>query len=304
MDCIAVIDKPTGMTSHDVVARVRRLAGQRRVGHAGTLDPAATGVLLVLLGQATRVAEYLSDSGKEYRAVVRFGIETTTYDAEGKVVHEAPVTLTREQIESVMPAFLGVIQQRPPVYSAIKRGGVPLYALARAGKAVEAPLRMVRIDALNIISWEAPDLTIDVNCGKGAYIRSLAHDLGAILGPGAHLASLVRTRSGPFTLAQAISLEQFADSLSTGAWRDMLFAADEALLDWRAAILGAETARMFRDGRELRFGKAYGVPVEADELARVYSTSGAFLGIMRWSDTGQCWLPSKSLATTLETDDE
>lgn len=296
MDCIAVINKSSGMTSHDVVARVRRIVGQRRVGHAGTLDPAATGVLPVLLGQATRVAEYLSESGKAYLATIRFGVETATYDGEGEVVSETPVTLTRELIERALPAFIGPQRQLPPIYSAIKRDGKPLYARARAGETFEVTPRPVHIDALTIVAWDLPDLSLDVVCGKGTYIRSLAHDLGARLGPGAHLAGLTRTRSGPFTLEQAISLDELAAMMDLGTWRDRLFAADEALLDWRAAILGAETVAKFRNGQRLHFDSDERAGAADGELLRAYSIAGAFMGILRWSDTERAWQPHKSLA--------
>lgn len=296
MDGIAVINKAAGMTSHDVVARVRRLIGQRRVGHAGTLDPAATGVLPVLLGHATRVAEYLSDSGKAYRATIRFGVQTTTYDAEGDITGEAPVDLTLEGIERALPDFLGEQDQLPPVFSAIKRGGIPLYARARAGEAIDVVPRRIRIDALRVIAWTRPDLTLDVECGKGTYIRSLAHDLGQRLGPGAHLAGLVRTRSGPFTLGQAITLEELDTALADGSWRDRLFATDEALLEWRAAILGEHNSARLRTGQRIRFERhpTALLPVE-DELIRAYSTDGRFLGIMRWSGADQDWRPHKTL---------
>jgi tRNA pseudouridine55 synthase len=297
MDGIVIINKAAGMTSHDVVARVRRLAGQRRVGHAGTLDPAATGVLPVLLGQATRIAEYLSESGKAYRATIRFGAETTTYDSEGEITHEAPVNVTLEQIERTLPEFLGEQDQLPPIFSAIKRDGVPLYSLARAGKEVEISPRRVRIDELRVVSWSPPDLILDVECGKGTYIRSLAHDLGQRLGPGAHLAGLIRTRSGPFTLSQAITLEELAAALADGSWRDRLFATDEALLDWRAAILGEENNVRLRTGQRIRFAQRFAaLPPADDELIRAYSTDGCFLGIMRWNDADQGWQPHKTLA--------
>ncbi|MDE3230047.1 MAG: tRNA pseudouridine(55) synthase TruB [Chloroflexota bacterium] len=313
MDGIFVIDKGEGLTSHDVVARVRRLARQKRVGHAGTLDPAATGVLPVLLGQATRVAEYLSGSGKAYHAVVRFGVETTTYDREGEVTREAPIDgLTLERITAALPAFLGEQEQLPPIYSAIKRGGRPLYALARAGEAVTVEPRRVRIDALRIIAWEPPDLTLDVECGKGTYIRSLAHDLGQRLGPGAYLAALRRTRSGPFTLDQTITLEALERALESDAWRDHFFAADEALLDWRALILGAASEGRMRNGQVLRFA---GAPTPSPSparrergaegsLARAYSADGRFLGIVAWSAEQDGWQPHKVLAATLEQPEE
>jgi len=316
MDGIFVINKAEGMTSHDVVARVRRLARQKRVGHAGTLDPAATGVLPVLLGQATRVAEYLSESGKAYRAVVRFGVETNTYDREGEVTREASVEgLSLERIAAALPDFLGEQQQLPPIYSAIKREGRPLYALARAGEEVVVEPRQVRIDALRIVAWDRPDLTLDVECGKGTYIRSLAHDLGQRLGPGAHLAALTRTRSGPFTLDQAITLEELERVLASDAWRDHLFAADEALLDWRAVILGETSETRMRNGQPLHFARRPLLPSASgreaggegfgaqDTLARAYSADGRFLGILTWSDEQEAWQPHKVLATTLELDE-
>lgn len=297
MDCIAIINKASGMTSHDVVARVRRIAGQRRVGHAGTLDPAATGVLPVLLGQATRVAEYLSESGKAYRATIRFGVETTTYDGEGAITSESPVQLTLDDIERALPRFLGDQEQLPPIYSAIKRGGVPLYALARAGKEVQVTARRVHIDELRVVGWESPTLMLDVECGKGTYIRSLAHDLGQLLGPGAHLAGLVRTRSGPFTLDQAITVEELGAAVIDGSWRDRLYATDEALLDWRAAILGETSAMRLLQGQRVAFIDRVEsrLPPER-ELIRAYSTDGQFLGILRWSDADHEWQPHKTFS--------
>ncbi len=299
MDGIFAIDKAAGMTSHDVVARVRRLARQKRVGHAGTLDPLATGVLPILLGQATRVAEYLSESGKAYRATIRFGVETDTYDAEGRIVDERPVSLLADDIAAVLPAFLGEQLQLPPAYSAIKRAGQPLYQLARAGESVVVEPRPIVIYALDIVSWESPDLVLDVECGKGTYIRSLAHDLGARLGPGAHLAGLVRTRSGPFTLSQCLTLEALEAALDDGAWRDYLYAPDEALLDRRAAILAAGHEAQVRNGQPLRFALVAddaACPAPADgELLRAYSVDGRFLGILAWDAGAATWQPRKVL---------
>ncbi len=295
MDGIFAIDKAAGMTSHDVVARVRRLARQKRVGHAGTLDPLATGVLPILLGQATRVAEYLSESGKAYRATIRFGVETDTYDAEGRIVDERPVSLLADDIAAVLPAFLGEQLQIPPAYSAIKRSGQPLYQLARAGESVVVEPRPIVIYALDIVSWESPDLVLDVECGKGTYIRSLAHDLGARLGPGAHLAGLTRTRSGPFTLSQCLTLEALEAALADGAWRDYLYAPDEALLDRRAAILAAGHEAQVRNGQPLRFAPVAddaARPAPADgELLRAYSVDGRFLGILAWDAGAATWQP-------------
>jgi tRNA pseudouridine55 synthase len=299
VDGIFAINKAPAMTSHDVVARVRRLARQKRVGHAGTLDPLATGVLPVLLGQATRVAEYLSESGKAYRATVRFGVETDTYDAEGRVVREAPVALSAEDIRAALPSFLGEQLQTPPAYSAVKRAGQPAYQLARAGQDVALEPRLVVIYAVQLVSWEPPDLVLEVECGKGTYIRALAHDLGERLGPGAHLAGLIRTRSGPFTLAQCLTLEALEAVLADGRWRDHLYAPDEALLERRATILGAEREARVRNGQSLPFapeggGESYTAPMDG-ELLRAYSTDGRFLGILAWDAGAAAWQPRKVL---------
>jgi tRNA pseudouridine55 synthase len=291
IDGIFNIDKSPGMTSHDVVARVRRIAGQKRVGHAGTLDPAASGVLPILLGQATRVAEYLSESGKAYRATIRFGIETDTYDAEGQVVRETEVAIERADIEQVLPDFLGEQMQRPPIYSALKRDGQRLYALARAGKSVEVEPRPVIIDTLEIVRWEPPTLVLDISCGKGTYIRSLAHDLGERLGSGAHLAALIRTRSGPFDRATSVSLDALAAAFQDGSWRDYCFAADEALLDWQAAILNDASESRMRQGQPL--ASPTGPPTATSGLLRAYSADGRFLGIFRRD--GANWQPHKVL---------
>jgi tRNA pseudouridine55 synthase len=286
------------MTSHDVVARVRKLLGQRRVGHTGTLDPLATGVLPICVGQATRVAEYLSEGGKAYRATIRFGVETTTYDAEGEVVREAPVALTREDIETVLPEFLGEQEQVPPVYSAIKRDGKPLYKLARAGEDVTAEPRRVRIDALDIMAWNSPDLTLDIECGKGTYIRSLAFDLGRRLGPGAYLAGLVRTRSGPFTLDQSVTLEKLEVALAGDGWRALLHPTDEALADWGAVTLDEEGERRLRNGQTLSLPpESITAGTSESELLRAYATDGRFLGILRRDDTVFTWRPHKVFAS-------
>ena len=308
MDGIFVIDKAAGMTSHDVVARVRRLLRQKRVGHAGTLDPLATGVLPVLVGQATRVAEYLSESGKAYQATVCFGVETDTYDAEGEVVAEQPVALTLPEIEAVLPEFLGEQMQVPPRYSAIKRAGQPLYKLARAGAEVTPEPRPVVISALRPVAWEPPELVLDVECGKGTYIRSLAHDLGARLGTGAHLAALRRTRSGPFTLDEAVTLERLDAALVDNTWPALLYPPDTALLDHRAATLDAAQAVALRNGQPLRLAAESltpaGSPPDAPtqpaegEVLRAYADDGRFLGLARWDAVAGVWRPHKVLDVT------
>ena len=207
------VDKPAGWTSFDVVAFVRRGSGVRRVGHAGTLDPAATGVLPILLGPATRLAQYLVDTTKVYDATIELGRETDTYDADGAVVHRADAShVGREAVEAALSSFRGEIEQVPPRFSAIKRLGLPLYKRARRGETVEAPPRRVRVDRLDIISYDPPVLRVEIECGKGFYVRSLAHDLGEALGCGAVLIALRRTRSGEFALAPAVPLAEVLQS--------------------------------------------------------------------------------------------
>lgn len=305
MDGIFNIDKAVGMTSHDVVARVRRLTRQRRVGHAGTLDPAASGVLPVCLGQATRVAEYLSESGKCYRAVVVFGAVTDTYDAQGEVLRSAPVHLTREQIAEALPAFLGQQMQMPPLYSAIKLAGQPLYKLARAGIEAERQARPIHISRLELLDWQPPELTLEVGCSKGTYIRSLAYDLGERLGCGAHLGSLVRLRSGPFTLDESLTLEELAQALEDGSWINHLYAPDEALLDRQAVIVGPATEKRLLLGQALHFPPpaalhaAEGGPLAvAAPLLRAYSSDGRFLGVLSWQAAINAWQPQKVLSST------
>jgi tRNA pseudouridine55 synthase len=209
MNGILLIDKPQGMTSHDVVRRVRRLLRTRRVGHTGTLDPLATGVLPVAVGEATRIVQFLMEGDKTYRAVLKLGEITTTQDAEGEVLERRPVEgITVEAVIAAARSFAGVIHQLPPMYSALKKDGVPLYRLARQGIEVERESREVRIDRLQILDVDLPLVTLEVDCSKGTYVRTLCHDLGLALGTGAHLVALRRTRSGSFTEADCVKLEQ------------------------------------------------------------------------------------------------
>jgi tRNA pseudouridine55 synthase len=209
-DGLVVVDKSTGWTSHDVVAKLRGIYGQRRVGHAGTLDPDATGVLLVGLGRCTRLLRFLQESGKEYRGEVRFGVATSTLDAAGEILDRRPMPVTREQVERASRAFVGEIDQVPPMVSAIKIDGRRLHELAREGKEVDRAPRRVRIDRIEVEAFtpgEYPTATLRVECGSGTYIRSLAADLGTALGGCAHLAGLRRLRVGSFGLADSRVLD-------------------------------------------------------------------------------------------------
>ncbi|HVB61437.1 MAG TPA: tRNA pseudouridine(55) synthase TruB [Ktedonobacteraceae bacterium] len=293
MDGILNINKSIGMTSQDVATAIRRLLKQKRVGHAGTLDPLASGVLPLCVGQATRVAEYLSESGKAYEAVIVFGAVTDTYDTEGQVVRTGDASsLTLEQIAGALPRFLGPQMQRPPLYSAIKIQGQPAYKRVRAGQDITLEPRPITITRLTIIAWESPRLTLAVECGKGTYIRSLAFDLGELLGCGAYLGGLVRTRSGPFTLADSMTLEECADALNSGTLDAHIFPPDIALRAYPAIMLDNPTA-----ARVL-----HGMPFEAapddstdstPTLARVYAPDNRFIAIAEWDEERALWQPKK-----------
>jgi tRNA pseudouridine55 synthase len=210
---LLLLDKPGGMTSHDVVDRVRRALGTRKVGHAGTLDPMATGLLLVGVGRATRLLRYLSGLDKAYEGTGRLGVETDTLDAEGTVVRTAEVRAGRADVEAAMAAFTGEMLQTPPAFSAVKVGGVPLHRAARAGEAVDALPRRVRVESFELTSFDGRDFDFRVVCSSGTYVRSLVADAGRAVGCGAHLARLVRTRVGPFSLAEASRLNALGEPL-------------------------------------------------------------------------------------------
>ncbi len=300
---ILVVNKPAGITSHDVVNRVRRIIGQKRVGHAGTLDPLATGVLVVCLGTATRVAEYAAGNDKTYCAEIVLGAATDTYDADGQVTSVRPVAVTLPALERALQGFVGDILQRPPAFSAIKLAGQPLYKAARAGETVNPQPRPVRITAIRVIQYQPPAVTIHVECGKGTYIRSLAHDLGLCLGCGAHLRSLVRLRSGHFDLDDAMTLEQVALAAQFGYLESLLWPADEVLLDTAALILGAERAdRACRGaGFALTTGGA-GIALSAGpesssgtDLCRAYDLQGEFVALGVLDHQAGWWQPVKVL---------
>jgi len=279
---------------------VKRLAGEQRVGHAGTLDPAATGVLPVCLGQATRIVEFLVDATKVYRAQIELGVATDTYDASGNITYKGdPSGISQEQLESAFTAFCGLIQQTPPMYSAVKHHGKPLYQLARAGIKVERKSRLTKIYHLELIDWQPPVVTIEVVCGKGTYIRSLAHDLGQALGCGANLKSLVRLRCGFFDIKDSVSVLQLEDAFRYGYWQHLVYPIDIVLLHWTAMVVGDATARTIRNGCPLVLENG-GYP-EQRSLAsssfvnhcRVYTADGCFLGVLRFIPERRHWQPEK-----------
>ncbi len=286
---LLVVSKPRGPTSHDVVARIRRGTGERRVGHAGTLDPLADGVLVVALGQATRLVEYLSGADKTYEAEIFLGRTTDTYDAEGHVtaVRPIPEGLTPATVERHLCQFRGAILQTPPPHSAIKVKGRPAYLRARAGEAVAIPPRPVTIHELTVEELAAPYIRLRVRCSAGTYIRSLAHEIGQTLGCGAMLSALTRTSSGAFTLAEAVAWDDLESALSTGEWPRLVIEADRALVDTPAVMVDAGDVRRV----------ANGMPFAAAEvragLARAYTPAGRFFAVLKGDAEAGIWRPHK-----------
>jgi tRNA pseudouridine55 synthase len=268
-----IVDKPAGLTSHDVVARIRRLAGQRAVGHAGTLDPAATGVLPLALGDATRVLAVIDDASKTYRAEITFGVETDTYDIDGAVtaISDSPLP-DRYAVERLLDRYSGTIIQVPPRHSAIQQGGRRLYDLARQGIAFDPPSRSVTIDECVLIGYQPPVLTLCVDCSSGTYIRSIAHDLGQDAGTGAYLSDLVRLRSGPFTLADAFTLPQLHAMDLAAQWPAIALHPDSAIRRTPAIILDDSLEQRWLHGQPL---SSASLPTP---LVRAYSMSGWWRG--------------------------
>ncbi len=290
MQGFLILNKPTGVTSFSMVALVRRLIGVRRVGHAGTLDPLASGVLPVAVGQATRLIEYLDDERKTYVARVAFGAATDSYDAEGAVTATGDASaVTAHALAAALPAFIGEIAQVPPAYSAIKLAGKPAYRYAREGAPVELAARSVQIESIALMNFDAGVAEFVVRCGKGTYIRSLAHDLGSALGCPAHLAALVRTATGGFTLEQAHTPAALREAADTGVLGELMLAPDRAVERRPALIFGPAHALDVTQGRD--------VPSTTDNahIARAYTVDGAFLGVLEAAVDGR-WHPAKMLS--------
>ncbi|MEE8413779.1 MAG: tRNA pseudouridine(55) synthase TruB [Dehalococcoidales bacterium] len=306
MDGILNINKSWGPTSFDIVAKIKRLSGERRVGHAGTLDPAASGVLPVCLGQGTRVIEFLVDTTKSYRAEIELGVATDTYDATGKITQTGdPAGISWEQLDSALSSFRGSIRQVPPLYSALKRQGKPLYELARAGISVEIESRPVTIYSLEIRDWQPPVVTVEVVCSKGTYIRSLAHDLGQLLECGANLKSLIRLRCGRFDIKDAVSLTQLEAAFRHDYWQQFVYPIDSVLLHWTAIVVSDEARQDIKNGRPLVLESLGRNQADSnlkqppsdgsspENHCRAYAIDGSFLGILRYNPEKGQWHPQK-----------
>ncbi len=301
MDGILNVWKPPGMTSHDVVAAVRRITGEKRAGHAGTLDPMAEGVLVVGVGQGTRVLEYLVDGTKEYCARIHLGVTTDTDDAEGAVLAVKDVkALRRQTIEGVLRSFIGHQEQMPPVFSALKVRGEPAYRRARHGQTVERRPRQVAIHALQLLKWQRPHIYCRVTCSKGTYVRSLARDVGEMLGCGAHLCGLVRLRSGGFTLDDAVPLPLLRHGITEGYAHQLMHPMDSALQDCSAVILGPDDAARACQGQSIRL-TAGTSSAHASQPWRVYSLDGELIALLVAAGEPGLWRADKVFSPALGT---
>jgi tRNA pseudouridine55 synthase len=285
---VLVVDKPVGLTSHDVVQIIRKGTNIRRAGHTGTLDPRASGVLVVLLGPAVRLSEYVSASDKRYQAVVRLGQSTDTYDSEGRITGgSSPVNITEDQFEAELKPFIGEIEQVPPPYSAIKVKGRKAYDMARDGEEFDLAPRTIHVYNLDLLEWAPPEAVVDVYCSSGTYVRSLAHDLGEKLGCGAHLVGLRRTKSGRFTLRDAVPLRKLRESFDAGNWYQYLIPAAEALSDWPALELNNEQVEAIRHGIRIPS------PALASTWARGINEQGELVALLEFSSETNEWQPKK-----------
>ena len=293
---VLVVDKPVGMTSHDVVEAIRRGTGIRRAGHTGTLDPRASGVLVILIGPAVRLSEYVSASDKRYQAIIRLGSSTDTFDAEGKFTRtNEPVNATEEQFEKILKTFEGEIEQTPPPYSAVKVGGRRAYDMARQGEEVPLEPRKIQVHHLEVLEWAPPEVVVDVHCSSGTNVRSLANDIGVQLGTGAYLVGLRRTKSGRFSLRDATPLRKLQEAFQAGNWYQFLIPAAEALADWPAVELNPDDVEEVRHGHRV---KAQG---EQSQLVRGVSAAGELIALMipaTGEDGSPEWQPKKVFFTS------
>jgi tRNA pseudouridine55 synthase len=293
LDGILNINKPAGKTSYDIVAMVKRLTGQRRVGHAGTLDPEATGVLPICLGKGTRIIEFLMDTHKIYRAVVELGVSTDSYDGAGEITRTADATnITQDALEKALDTFRGNIKQIPPMFSALKHQGQPLYNLAREGFTVERQSRAVTIHRLELLDWQSPFLTLEIECSKGTYIRSIANDLGEMLGCGAYLKNLVRSGYGIFLVENAVTPETLEEAVKQQDWQKYLHPIDSVLGNLPSIAVDETGEAAIKTGNPPKINPATD-PKPEFKYCRAYSTDGRFLAILVRDKENSVWRPKK-----------
>lgn len=274
MNGVIIVDKPAGWTSHDVVAKLRGIYQTRRIGHTGTLDPMATGVLVVFLGRATRAVELCENDEKEYHAGMRLGLETNTQDTTGETVAEKPVEVTDAALQDTLQRFTGRISQIPPMYSAIKVGGKKLYEIARKGGTVERKPREITIHELELISRDGDECQLRVRCSKGTYIRTLCSDIGTALGCGGCMSSLRRSRAGQFTLSDAVTMEAIQAARDAGTHEGLVRPLDSVFAQHPSYTAGQKQEQRCRNGNDF--------PCSAEDgIYRVYSAGGEFLMLGR-----------------------
>ena len=294
IDGILNIYKESGYTSHDVVAKLRGILRQKKIGHTGTLDPQAQGVLPVCLGKATKVCDMLTDYQKEYRAVMRLGVVTDTQDMTGTVLSENPVLCTEQEVKDCVSGFIGKQMQLPPMYSAVRVGGKRLYELARKGIEAERERRPVEFFSICIEEIRFPLVTMSVRCSKGTYIRTLCHDIGQALGCGGCMDSLLRTASGPFEVTDSIKLAEAETLYRAGRLSEVLIPTDQVFENLEQLTLTAEGERLVRNGNQIAPHLCKSKKTAGDkEQFRVYGTDGSFLAVYRWSAGRSAFVPVK-----------
>ncbi len=289
MDGILVIRKEKGYTSHDVVARLRGILHMKKIGHTGTLDPAAEGVLPVALGRGTRLVELLTEKEKTYEAVLRLGISTDTQDMTGTIVSEKPVSVTETEIRETVEAFVGEQLQVPPMYSALKVNGKKLYELAREGKTIERKPRPVVFYEIRILDIALPLVRISVTCSKGTYIRTLCNDIGEKLGCGGAMEELLRTRSGKFTLEESLTLSQVEAAVSEGTITEKIVSIEDVLSMYPVLTATNSGDRLLCNGNPLPESMVQGG--NREEKVRMYKSSGDFTGIYGWDEKKEKYVP-------------
>lgn len=297
IDGIINVYKERGYTSHDVVAKLRGILRQKKIGHTGTLDPEAQGVLPVCLGKATKVCDLITDRDKTYRAVLLLGVVTDTQDVTGHVLQEKEVTCTEEEVCACIRGFIGEQEQIPPMYSALKVGGKKLYELARQGIEVERKPRAVTIEEIVIESVALPEVTMTVTCSKGTYIRTLCHDIGTALGCGGCMKSLLRTKAGPFVLEDSVKLETIEQYRDEGRLSELVESTDSVFMQFPALVLTPETEHLVRNGNPL-FPEIFSIflnakTLQSDAQFRVYSAAGDFLAVYMWNEQKRCLSAAK-----------
>jgi tRNA pseudouridine55 synthase len=288
---VLIVDKPIGMTSHQVVQEIRKGTRIKRAGHTGTLDPRASGVLVILVGPAVRLSQYISAEDKRYQSTIKLGEKTDTYDGEGKITGTSDVDVTYEQLSAALKNFVGEIEQVPPPYSAVKVKGKHAYDLARKGEEVHLEPRLINVYSLDLLEWTTPEAVVDVHCSSGTYVRSLAYDLGELLGCGANLTGLRRTKSGRFTLRDAIPLRKLQEAFETNSWYQYLIPAADALSDWNSITLSNEEVEAVKHG--LRIPREEGF----EKMVRAITEQGELVGLMEYDPDNKEYQPRKVFFT-------